>query len=128
MADSYEPTNTKPRGKKVVSRSVCILLTVLALVLGGLAGYAYGKSVATTDSEEALQQRVSSLEDDLDQAKAAANNKVQDSEEDSAQDQETIDALKSENATLKQTITDQNEKIADLQRQLDEANNSNSPQ
>ncbi len=112
------------KNKKVVSQTVTILLIIITLILGGLAGYAYGKESATTDAEKELQQQVSSLEAELSLAKAAAGDEI---EEDITEGQQTVEALQSENAALKQTIADQNQKIADLEQQLEGANTETTP-
>ncbi len=128
MAEENEPKKTKSQAKKVVSRTVCILLVVIALVGGGLAGYAYGRNTAKADTEKALNQKISSLESDLGKAKAAVGNEVQEGQQDLAEGQQTVESLQSENAALKQTISDQNKKIADLENQLDQIKNSNASQ
>ncbi len=124
MSEVNEPKKTKSSSKKVVSRTVCILLVILALICGGLAGYAYGQNNAKSDAEKALQQKVNSLESDLSKAKTAVGSEVQEGQQDVAESQQTAEALKTENAALKQTISDQQKKIADLEKQLEEAKNS----
>jgi peptidoglycan hydrolase CwlO-like protein len=124
MAEVNEPKKTKSSSKKVVSRTVCILLVILALICGGLAGYAYGQNNAKDDAQKALQQKVNSLESDLSKAKAAVGSEVQEGQQDIAEGQQTVASLQSENAALKQTISDQQKKITDLEKQLEEAKNS----
>ncbi len=124
MAELDGATNKKPSTKKVVTRAACIILVIVALV----GGYVYGSNKATSDAEKELQQKVTSLQNDLNKATAAVGNEVQEGQQDIAEGQQTVEALKSENAALKQTISQQNQKIADLEKQLEEAKKANATQ
>ncbi len=116
MSDTNEPTKTKKSAKKV-SMAVCVLLIIIALAAGGWAGYAYGKNTTKDDATKALNQKVSSLESDLTKAKAAVGSEVQEG-------QQSAESLQAENTALKQTVSDQQKKITDLEKQLEAAKNS----
>lgn len=117
MDEQKELKKNDTSKKKTVSQVVCILIALLAVILGGLAGYAYGTNTAKADTEAEYQQKASSLEDDLDSAKSSVTAQ-------SEADQQSIESLQSENTALKQTIEGLNKQIADLEKQLEEANNS----
>lgn len=114
VTEATEQKDSVAKDKKVVSRTVCVLLAVLALIIGGLGGYAYGNNTATTEAQKQQQQEAAALENDVNKAKAAVGNEAQEGKQ-------TVESLQAENAALKTTIEQQNAKIADLQKQLEEA-------
>ncbi len=114
MDESNEPKKAKTSKKKTVSRTVCILIALLAVVLGGLAGYAYGTDKAKSDAEAEYQEQISALEGNISGAQSAVSAK-------SDADQQSIESLQSENATLKQTNEALKKQIADLEEQLEQA-------
>ncbi len=118
MAD--QTTETTKKNKKGKSLWVKILLILVILVIGGIIGYSIGKSHAEDEAQANLQQQVSSLQQQLDLAKKGVNNEVQEG-------QQSLESLQTENATLKSTIEKQNQKIADLEKQLEEAQSTNPP-
>ncbi len=113
----YSENSTGAKKKKTVSRSVCILLVIIAVLLGGFGGYTYGTNVATSEAEKELKQQVNELEQDLSEAKAVAGNEVQEGQQNAA-------SLQAENAELKKEVDQQAAEIADLEKQLEDASST----
>lgn len=126
VSEQKPVTTTSPPEKKKghVSMTTLILSILLALVLAGVGGYYIGAKKTENDLNAKHQQQVSQLQTELSAAKANASGTVQEGKDAITSGQDTIASLQAENATLKATIDQQNKKIADLEKQLEEAQGS----
>lgn len=102
-----------------------VLLIALFTILGVLGGYVYGSNKTESDLKKQYAAQIKDLEDDVSDAKKNASGSITEGQEAVNEGQQTIETLQAENASLKATIEDQNKKITDLEKQLEEANNSN---
>ena len=121
MADYTTETSSTGKKKK---NTHWFIPALIALLIGGSLGYVIGANMAKTESEEELQRQVASLEEELETAKEDLSDDIEEGQDSVAEGQDTIESLQAENATLKATIDQQNKKIADLEQQLEEAENS----
>ncbi len=106
-----------------LSKNKLIIIAVAVLLVGGIAGYFIG--VNTTEDKQ--QEELSSLQQELEQARTGASDEIQEGQEAITEGQQTLESLQAENASLKATIEQQNQKIADLEQQLEEAGSATPP-
>ncbi len=104
-----------------------ILFIVLALLVGGILGYAMGGNAKETQVKKQYDQQIQKLEEDAAKAKEDVNSGLAEGQEAVAEGQQTLESLQAENATLKNTIDTQTKKIAELEQQLEDAQSSNTP-
>jgi peptidoglycan hydrolase CwlO-like protein len=121
MADS-DTTTTATKSKKD-NRKWIIYIIIAAVVAGGL-GYVIGGNIKEAEMRQKYNLQVNELEEDASSAKQNANSALEEGQQEVAEGQQTLEALQNENATLKATIESQNAKIADLEQQLKEAQES----
>lgn len=100
-----------------LAKPVLILIIVLAVLVVGGVGYVIGQNKAESDTQAKINEQTQSLQQQLDDAKAEAAPKVEDG-------QDSIEALQTQNAELDATVAEQAQKIADLEKQLEEANDT----
>lgn len=103
-----------------------LLIVILVIAFGGL-GYYFGYEKAKTDTRNELNARIELLEDDLDAAKKAAGSELLEGQEAVQEGQQTLQELQTENTQLKSTIEQQNQKIAELEKQLEDAQSETPP-
>lgn len=115
MAEVTDSTAAKPKNTK------WIVFIVLALLLGGVLGYAYGSNSTESELKTKYAAQIKQLEEDVDKAKESASGTVEEGQAAVAEGQQTLESLQTENAQLKSTIDAQTKKIADLEKQLAEA-------
>lgn len=99
------------------SNNKLVVIGIIALLIGGIAGYFIGVNV----TEDKQQQEILTLQLELEQAKSGASDELEEGQEAIAEGQQTLESLQAENASLKETIEQQNQKIADLEQQLENA-------
>lgn len=103
-----------------LTRPWIILIIVLSVLVVGGVGYSIGQNQAEQDAQAKYDRQVKSLEDEADKAKTVVS-------AGSEQNQQTVESLEAENAQLKTKVSEQEQKIADLEKQLEEAKASSSP-
>jgi peptidoglycan hydrolase CwlO-like protein len=110
-----------------LGKPLIIVLVVLAVLAVGGVGYLMGSNAAEADAKAKYDQQVQGLQKELDEAKTEVGEDVQEGQEAVAEGQQTLESLQAENAELKNTIAAQNQKIADLEKQLQDANSTTPP-
>ncbi len=131
LGTTTEPQNlretTTPKPEKKQKNTKWILFIVLALVIGGAAGFVIGQDLKESEMKDQYGTQIEALEDEVEDAKIRAGDTLEDGQEAVTEGQQTLESLQAENATLKTTIEEQNAKIADLEKQLQEAQGSGTP-
>jgi peptidoglycan hydrolase CwlO-like protein len=127
MAKKHVNLNLNKNAEGLGKPVLIILIVLAALVVGGI-GYTMGKNKAEDDARAKYDQQVQTLQADLNEATAAASEELQEGQEAVTEGQQTLESLQTENAQLKTTIEEQNAKIADLEQQLEDAQDTTQPQ
>lgn len=111
-----------------------VIFVILALFIGGAVGYALGAAAKESEIQASFDQQTQQLEDEIDALKLSTGIKLDDGQEALTEGQEaitegqqTLESLQAENAALKATIEEQNKKIADLEMQLEAAQDTTTP-
>jgi uncharacterized protein HemX len=107
-----QPVQQADKPKKTVSLAVFIISLVLVLALGALAGYVIGGKVKEDELTKKYDAQISELNESANKAKSAVSDNT-------AENQQTIDELKAENASQKATIEQQNQKISTLEAEIE---------
>jgi len=107
-----------------------IIFSAVALLVGGGLGYYLGSTMKESELTDKYTQQLAKFGLTVNEAQEIATDAANQSQATQASNQQTIETLKAENAQLKTTIQTQQTKIADLEKQLEEANKSdtNTPQ
>ena len=104
-----------------LARWALILIIVLSVLVVGGVGYYIGWNRAEDQAKSKYSKQTQELQQELDKAKQSATTKVTAGQEKVAEGQQTVESLSAENTQLKSTIETQNQKIADLEKQLEDA-------
>lgn len=115
---------TKSTSNKNKKNTKWILFIIAAFFVGGVLGYFVGGNVKETQIREQYDQEVSKIQAEAANAKDDVSSGLKEGQATVSEGQQTIESLQAENATLRSTIETQNAKIADLEKQLEEAQNS----
>lgn len=107
--------------KKSVSVAVFVISLLLVLVLGTLGGYMVGSSMKEDELTDKYEAQLDEINSGVDKAKTSASDTAN-------QNEQTIDDLQADNASLQATVDQQKQKIADLEAQLEEAQASGTSQ
>lgn len=107
-----EPVTPVEKPKKTVSVSVFVVSLILVLLLGALGGYAIGSKLKEDELTQKYTTQINELSENADKAKTTVSDNAD-------QNQQTIDALEAENAAQKTTIDQLNQKIAELEKELE---------
>jgi len=98
-----------------------IIFSTVALLVGGLGGWYIGQSMKESELMDKYTQQLAKFGLTVNEAQEIAADAASQNQTVLVQNQTTIDSLTAENAQLKSTIQTQQAKIADLEKQLAEA-------
>ncbi len=105
-------TPVVPEKKK--SNGKWIVIIILTLIVGLLAGYLIGGKMKESDASAKYEAQISSLQSELDEANATIKTGTKEGTK-------TMTQLQEENADLKATNAALTKQVEDLQKQLEEA-------
>jgi predicted nuclease with TOPRIM domain len=103
-----------------------VLLVIGILLAGGAAGYYIGTNNAESDLQKKYDEQVQKLQDELDDARQNVSGTLEESQDALTEGQQTLESVQADNAALQATIDQQKQQIADLEKQLADAQSDNS--